>query len=238
MAFCGKCGAALARETGFCGSCGAAITPARPEPVSSAGEAVAGWASVNPASQAPAPSWSPVANQQSQSAEWNHVQGQAATAAATPAAQGWNAMPGSAPGATPAPPPPSSAVAAPSMVATGTGLTPNLAGALAYSLGIITGVLFLVLEPYRRDRFVRFHAMQSILYFVVAVAFGIAWRIMVGILMSFSGWIALASVPIRLLISLGMFCLWLFLMYQAYSGREFSIPVLGGIARKQADSQV
>jgi uncharacterized membrane protein len=112
-----------------------------------------------------------------------------------------------------------------------------MAGALAYSLGIITGVLFLVLEPYRRDRFVRFHAMQSILYFVAAVAFGIVWRIMVGLLMSISGWLALATVPIRLLISLGLFCLWFFLMYQAYSGREFSIPILGPIAKKQADSQ-
>lgn len=113
-------------------------------------------------------------------------------------------------------------------------LTPNIAGALAYSLGIITGILFLVLEPYRRDRFVRFHAMQSILYFVAAVAFNILWRIMVGILMSISGWIALVSLPIRMLISLCLFGFWLFLMFQAYNQREFRIPILGAIAAKQA----
>ncbi len=120
------------------------------------------------------------------------------------------------------------------VAAAGTGLTPNIAGALAYSLGIITGILFLVLEPYRRDRFVRFHAMQSILYFVAAVAFNILWSIMVGILMSISGWIAIVSFPIRMLISLGLFGLWLFLMFQAYNQREFSLPILGAIAKKQA----
>jgi uncharacterized membrane protein len=125
--------------------------------------------------------------------------------------------------------------AAPAIVAAaGTGLTPNIAGALAYSLGIITGVLFLVLEPYRRDRFVRFHAMQSILYFAAAVAFNILWRIMIGILMSISGWIAVIAFPIRMLISLGLFGLWLFLMFQAYNQREFSLPILGAIAKKQA----
>jgi len=120
------------------------------------------------------------------------------------------------------------------VAAAGTGITPNIAGALAYSLGIITGILFLVLEPYRRDRFVRFHAMQSILYFVAAVAFNILWSIMIGILMSISGWIAFISFPIRMLISLGLFGLWLFLMFQAYNQREFSLPILGAIAKKQA----
>ena len=119
--------------------------------------------------------------------------------------------------------------------AAGTGLTPNVAGALAYSLGIFTGILFLVLEPYRRDRFVRFHAMQSILYFVAAVAFNILWSIMVGILLSISGWIAVIAFPIRMLISLGLFGLWLFLMFQAYNQREFSIPIIGPLAEQQAN---
>ncbi len=118
--------------------------------------------------------------------------------------------------------------------AAGTGLTRNIAGALAYSLGIITGILFMVLEPYRRDRFVRFHAMQSILYFVFAVAFSIAWSIVVGILMNISGWVFVVAFPIRLIISLAMFGLWLYLMYQAYNDREFRIPILGAIASKQA----
>jgi len=113
------------------------------------------------------------------------------------------------------------------------GLTPNLAAALAYALGIITGVLFLVLGPYKNDRFVRFHAMQSILFTAACVAFSIAWIILWGILFSISGYLALVAVPLRLLISLGIFVFWLFLMYQAYSRREFRIPIIGAIAAKQ-----
>ena len=113
------------------------------------------------------------------------------------------------------------------------GLTPNLAGALAYIVGLITGVLFLVLEPYKRDPFVRFHAMQSVLYSGAVIVFSIAWRILVSILSDINPWLALATFPIRLLISLGFFALWLFVMYQAYNGREFRIPFIGGLAAKQ-----
>jgi uncharacterized membrane protein len=117
--------------------------------------------------------------------------------------------------------------------AANSGLAPNLAGALAYVLGMITGIAFLVLEPYKHDRFVRFHAMQSILFCVAAIAFSIAWHILVSIMISISGWTAVALVPIGLVISLGFFFFWLFLMYQAYSQREFRIPVIGAIAAKQ-----
>ncbi len=115
-----------------------------------------------------------------------------------------------------------------------TGLTSNLAAALAYILGFITGILFLVIEPYKRDRFVRFHAMQSILYSAAGIVFRIGWSILVSALIDVSGWAALVLVPVGLVISLGLFGFWLFLMYQAYSNREFRIPIIGAIAAKQA----
>ena len=87
---------------------------------------------------------------------------------------------------------------------------------------LITGIVFLVLEPYKRDRFVRFHAMQSVLFCVAAFVFSIAWGIVVRI------------TPIGLVISLAFFLFWLFLMYQAYSQREYRIPFIGAIAAKQA----
>lgn len=239
MAFCGNCGASIAQGTGFCGSCGKQINPATqpavaaaaPEQPVNAGNA--GWAPVNaqpapPPSPGPRPdtmSWSAVPNQAPQSGGWSSVAAQP-VAAVPNSGQGWSGV-----GV-----PPNPAVA-PVMAATaGTGLTRNIAGALAYSLGIITGVLFLVLEPYRRDRFVRFHAFQSIFYFVFAVAFSIAWSIVVGILMNISGWVLVVSFPLRMIISLGMFGLWLYLMFQAYNEREFRIPILGAIASKQAQS--
>jgi uncharacterized membrane protein len=245
MAFCGNCGASLTQATGFCGVCGKPVgtatqTVASQAPVPPASAPAAGWTSVTSQS-APSPSaassagWSPAPNQPQQSASWTPTPA-APAATSQPSSQGWSSPAVGAPAANwnSASSQPGAA-AAPAMVATtGTGLTPNIAGALAYSLGIITGVLFLVLEPYRRDRFVRFHAMQSILYFVAAVAFNILWSIMVGILMSISGWIAFVSFPIRMLISLGLFGIWLFLMFQAYNQREFSLPILGAIAKKQA----
>lgn len=228
MAFCGNCGASLSQGTGFCGICGANVTsPAQPTvaavPAPSPMNTVnAGWtpaAAAQPAAASSSvPSWTPVSNQQNSAPATPQASSWSAPAAAGAPAQGWN----------PAPPQAASV--------SGTALTPNIAGALAYSLGIITGILFLVLEPYRRDRFVRFHAMQSILYFVAAVAFNILWSIMVGFLISISGWIALVALPVRLLISLCLFGLWLFLMFQAYSQREFRIPILGAIAAKQAGS--
>ena len=101
-------------------------------------------------------------------------------------------------------------------------------------LGFITGIIFLVLEPYKRDRFVRFHAMQSILYSAAGIVFRIGWSILVSALVNISGWVGLVLVPVGLVISLGLFAFWIYLMYQAYSNREFRIPVIGAIAAKQA----
>jgi uncharacterized membrane protein len=114
-----------------------------------------------------------------------------------------------------------------------TPLAANVAGALAYVLGFITGILFLVLEPYKNNRFIRFHAMQSILFSAAVVAFSILWVILWGILFDISISLALVAVPLRLLISLAIFAYWLFLMYQAYSQREYRIPFIGDIAAKQ-----
>lgn len=90
-----------------------------------------------------------------------------------------------------------------------------------------------MLDPYKQDRFVRFHAMQSIVYALACIVFSIAWNIVVGILIHIVGWIAIVTFPLRMLISLGMFLLWLYAMYQAYSQREFSIPIIGSIAAQQ-----
>jgi uncharacterized membrane protein len=110
----------------------------------------------------------------------------------------------------------------------------NLAAALSYSLGLITGILFLVLEPWKSNRFVRFHAMQSVLFSVACIVISIVWSIIVGILVSFTGfWILTIDVPLRLLFGLGIFLLWLYLMFQAYSQREYRLPVIGDIAAKQ-----
>jgi uncharacterized membrane protein len=101
---------------------------------------------------------------------------------------------------------------------------------------LITGILFLVLEPYKHDRFVRFHAMQSILFCAAAIVFRIGWSLLVGMLIDVSGWAAVVLVPVGLIISLGLFAFWLFVMFQAYNQREFRIPIIGAIAARQLAS--
>jgi uncharacterized membrane protein len=118
-----------------------------------------------------------------------------------------------------------------------TGLPANVAGALAYALGIITGFIFLVLEPYKNDPFVRFHALQSIFLSLACVVLSMAWSIVWGILSSISGYFVLLDMWLRPVIFLGLFAFWLFLMYDAYQGREYWIPWVGAIVAKQVHAR-
>jgi uncharacterized membrane protein len=146
--------------------------------------------------------------------------------AASSAAPG--AMPGPVPGTMP------SAVPTP-LPAAGAGLTPNVAGALAYLVGAITGILFLVIDPFKADRFVRFHAFQSIFFNLVWIGFWIVWMIVGLMLGAIShGLFFIIQLPINLLITVGGFCLWAYLMYSAYQGKTFQLPVIGALAASQA----
>jgi uncharacterized membrane protein len=122
-----------------------------------------------------------------------------------------------------------------SPVATNTGLQANTAGALAYLAGIITGILFLVIDPYKSDRFVRFHAFQSIFFNVGWIALWIAWMI-VGLVLGAvtKGLFFFIQLPIDVLLMVGGFALWVFLMYSAYQGKMTKLPVIGALAAKQA----
>jgi len=116
-----------------------------------------------------------------------------------------------------------------------TGMTNNVAGALCYLVGFITGIVFLVLEPYNKNRFVRFHAFQSIIFSVVCIVFSMIWSwIFVSLLFTPGlGMWGLMSL-IFLIIRLAMFAAWVFLMYKAYNNEEFKLPIIGDIAAKQA----
>ena len=155
MAFCAKCGVALAEGATFCGSCGA------PSEVAAPG--------------APAPA----------------------------------AVPGA--------------------------MASNVAGLLAYVLGFITGIIFLVLEPYNRDKFVRFHAFQSIFFNVAIIVFWIAYTIVSTVLgiVSF-GILGIVMAILGLLIFLGILVYWVFLMYKAYNNEKYMIPYIGKLAAQQA----
>jgi uncharacterized membrane protein len=115
------------------------------------------------------------------------------------------------------------------------GLQANAAGALTYFFGIITGILFLVIDPYKSDRFVRFHAFQSIFFNLAWTALWMAWMI-TGLMLSAvtKGLFFFIQMPIDLLLMIGGFALWAFLMYSAYQGKTTQLPVIGDLAAKQA----
>ncbi len=102
-----------------------------------------------------------------------------------------------------------------------------MASALCYLLGFITGIIFLVLAPYNTNKTVRFHAFQSIFL-------NVAWfvlSIVLTILSVMTHGIAFLLFPI---LNLGLFLLWLYMMYTAYNGKKIKLPFAGDLAEKQA----
>ena len=120
--------------------------------------------------------------------------------------------------------------AAPSAASSSTGLAPNVAGALAYVLGAITGVVFFVIE--KENRFVRFHAAQSIAVSLLFIVVSIGLSVLSGVLVfvPILGWIVAFLLSVGLAVA--AFVLWVLLMWRAYQGREWEVPIAGGIARK------
>jgi len=110
------------------------------------------------------------------------------------------------------------------------GLTDNLAGALCYLGLLITGVLFLVLEPYNRNRSVRFHALQAIFLNVVWIAVWLALNVVLGV-------IHLAGLVFGLFLSplvwLAFVVLWIYMIVSTYQGKTIVLPVIGPLAQKQ-----
>jgi uncharacterized membrane protein len=94
---------------------------------------------------------------------------------------------------------------------------------------IIPAIVFLVIEPFNKKRFVRFHAFQSIFFSVAWIVIDIGVTIIGHI--PFLGWATLFLWP---LVSLVLFVIWLILLLKAYQGQMFKLPVIGDIAEQQA----
>jgi uncharacterized membrane protein len=102
----------------------------------------------------------------------------------------------------------------------GSGLSENVASGLSYVLGWLTGLIFYLID--KRPE-VRFHAMQSIVFAVVAMLVG--W-----IRLFTSGFLA----TLLWLVSVVFFFTWIFVMIQAFQGRHFKLPLIGDFAEQQA----
>lgn len=105
---------------------------------------------------------------------------------------------------------------------TSTGLDQNIAGMLCYLVGFITGIIFLLIE--KENKFVRYHAIQSI---IVSASFLILNIILTAI--PIFGWmIGLILAPVYLV-------LWIYMLFMAYQGKWFKLPISGDMAEKQLD---
>ena len=110
-------------------------------------------------------------------------------------------------------------------------MTDNVAGALCYVLGLITGIIFLALAPYNQNRFVRFHAFQSLFFHVSWIAL---WVVRLALAFVLPWGMSLLLSLFMLVIWLGGFACWIFLIIKAYNGEMFKLPIIGDIAAKQA----
>jgi uncharacterized membrane protein len=112
----------------------------------------------------------------------------------------------------------------------GGGLTDNVAGMLAY-VTIIPAIIFLVMAPYNRSRFVRFHAFQSIFF---AVAWTALWIVLSIIgMIPVLGWATVITWPVLGILGL---IIWIVLLVKANGGNMYKIPVVGDMAEKQANA--
>ena len=111
------------------------------------------------------------------------------------------------------------------------GLQENVASALCYLVGLITGILFLVIAPYNQNRNIRFHAFQSIFLHV-------GWIVLIiveSVIASALPWsLYFIASLLYLVVILGGLGLWLYMMITAYQGKRVKLPVIGDLAEKQA----
>jgi uncharacterized membrane protein len=119
------------------------------------------------------------------------------------------------------------------------GLQENVAGALCYLVGFITGILFLVLEPYSKNPRVRFHAFQSIFFHLAWIVLWIAMTILQIVIHAVLPFglhliVSLFSGLVFLVVWLGGLVLWVMLMVKAYNNSAIVLPVIGPLAQKQA----
>jgi len=129
--------------------------------------------------------------------------------------------------------PPGSA-AGPSAAPVSAPMTDNVASMLCYVLGLITGIIFLVLEPYSKNPRVRFHAFQSIFMHLAIIVLYIVMGILLSAMTAMLGFMGLLTAVLYPVLGLGSLVLWVYLLISTYQGKTIVLPVIGPLAKKQA----
>ena len=115
------------------------------------------------------------------------------------------------------------------------GMADNVAGLIAY-ITPIPSIIFLVMEPYNKNRFVRFHSWQNIFFFIALIALWIAYLIVATVL----AFIPILGHVVAFLLWLGLFIgqfvIWIILLLKANGGQMYKLPIIGDMAEKQANA--
>jgi uncharacterized membrane protein len=104
-------------------------------------------------------------------------------------------------------------------------MSANVASALCY-IPLLGGIVFLLMEPYNRNKLIRFHAFQALYIFGAIFLLNIVLTTFIEIFWSFWG--------MYRLLRLAYFALWAYMGYKAYMGEKVVLPVIGPLAEKQA----
>jgi len=128
-------------------------------------------------------------------------------------------------------------MASPTPGKTSLGLEPNLAGLLCYlpccAVGLIFSIVAVIVE--KQNRFLRFHAFQSLLLHAVSlVLFGGLW--FVGLLLAFThlGFLSFLLLGLEVILGLGMLVVIILCMIKAYGNEQYELPMIGDMANKWA----
>jgi uncharacterized membrane protein len=110
----------------------------------------------------------------------------------------------------------------------------NVAGALVY-VTFIPAILFLLIEPYKRSFFVRFHCFQLLFLCVAVAAMGIGFWIVADVMLLIP-FIRILVFPLGMLLALAAIALWGLLVVKAYQGIVFKLPIIGDRAERQTEA--
>jgi uncharacterized membrane protein len=114
-------------------------------------------------------------------------------------------------------------------------LPENVIGALAYCT-FIPAIIFLVIEPYSKNRFVRYHSIQCLLFWAALAVIAAAVKV-VGFVLALVPIVGqLVVVLIGVVVAIAAFLVWLVLVVKALQGEMFRLPVLGDLAERYASA--
>lgn len=122
----------------------------------------------------------------------------------------------------------------PSAAGSANSMASNVVALLCYVVCPITSIIFLVLEPYNKDKFVRFHAFQSLFLGIACIVISILLsivKVVIG-MVPVIGW--LIDMLLWMAVWLGLLAAWIYAMVKAYNNEKYKLPLIGNIAAQQA----